>query len=46
MFGDLEGMPVLMPLDSVSPASNKSSAHVLDIFRQAKPAPYRLHCYG
>jgi hypothetical protein len=39
MFGDLEGMPVLLPLDSVSPASNKSSAHVLDIFRQASLPP-------
>ena len=35
MFGDLEGMPMLLPLHDVAPAPEKSSAHVLDVFRQA-----------
>lgn len=35
LFGDLEGMPMLLPLDGVSPAPDQSSTHVLDIFQQA-----------
>jgi hypothetical protein len=39
VFGDLEGMPVLLPLDAFSPAPDASSSLVLDVFRQAR-GPY------
>jgi hypothetical protein len=39
MFGDLEGMPMLLPLDSASSTPDKSSARVLDIFRQVRLPP-------
>jgi hypothetical protein len=41
MFGDLEGMPMLLPLDEATSALHTSSSHVLDIFQQATPCMHR-----
>jgi hypothetical protein len=40
MFGDLEGMPMLLPLNEAGPAADKSNAHVLDVLQQV----CRLSC--
>ncbi len=36
MFGDLEGMPMLLPLDGASAAADKTPANILDVFQQAR----------
>ncbi len=46
MFGDLEGMPMLLPLHDVAPAPEKSSAHVLDVFRQASMPLHRRRAHA